>query len=297
MAKFEFKSDYILAPIKAVLPGIIIATAGFFLFNNPEKVRSKSSYKAWKTLAQFDDIYQTNTEELNCGFLNTEFLYKDLLHLQEMTIENLKALREDKDVDKLMVAIINLRIDTYTQLKNITADFIDSLSFYYSIPIAENDVASRNWLAAKEQILQEAYLINRDHISFRDTGIIKNLGMQLKKMYRSFSKETFQNPNLISIDTLQNRILGTWAMQKDDLPVEVDFTKLNSGNIGGMRINGKSELFTWQFAGRDSTKLTIKFSNVFLANWVLDIKYCSKKILQYRDIYKSDLILAACRLK
>ena len=118
MAWYSLKSEYFTTPLKLVLPGLIIATTGYYLFNNPEKIRAKNSLSAWNTLIKYEQIYGTNSEELYCSYNLTttedlERFNKDLIHFQEMTIENLKLLRDDKDIDKLMSAIVNLRIDTY----------------------------------------------------------------------------------------------------------------------------------------------------------------------------------------
>ena len=130
------KTEHFTTPIKLVLPGIIVSliglTASNFIFNDPVKLRGKHSLAAWDHLVQYQKIYDQNSEALTCQYSSSigDYYFKDLIHLQEMTIENLKMLKEDKDIDKIVGAIINLRIDTYTQLKNLSVKFIDTLMYW-----------------------------------------------------------------------------------------------------------------------------------------------------------------------
>src|SRR5512147_2128720 len=106
------RAEHFTTPIRLVLPGIIVsligASAGYYIFNNPDKIRGANSRAAWNNLVKYETIYSENAEVITCeynGNIGDQY-FKDLVHLQEMTVQNLKMLRDDKDIDKLMASII-----------------------------------------------------------------------------------------------------------------------------------------------------------------------------------------------
>lgn len=297
MAWLSLKSEYFTTPIKLVLPGLIIATTGYYLFNNPEKIRGKNSRAAWNNLIKYEQVYGTNSEELTCSYdlvttENIEKFNKDLIHFQEMTIENLKMLRDDKDIDKLMAAIINLRIDTYTQLKTITRQFIDTL-----LALDKNfrlNGGDERQLANTIKDILDKFRSDRGHIASRDSTIIKNLGGELKNNYETaFADISFDLSPTISLDTIRRRVIGSWSLKKDDTPVVVSF---NRSGIGNMMINGAKEVFAWNFGGVDSTAIIMHFDNPTYTPWTLYVSSCSQKLLSYLDENSKDEIeVTACR--
>jgi len=299
MAWYSLKSEYFTTPLKLVLPGLIIATTGYYLFNNPEKIRAKNSRSAWNTLLKYEQIYGANSEELYCSYSlvtveDLEKFNKDLIHFQEMTIENLKLLRDDKDIDKLMSAIINLRIDTYTQLRTITKQFIDTLIILDKNYRINRTDAKQYELSIKS--IQEQFMSDRGHIGSRDSTIIKNLGIELKKNYASsFENINFNLSPTISLDTVKKRVIGSWSLKKDDIPVVVSF---NRSGIGKLIINEKKEVFAWNFDDVDSTAITMKFDNPAYTPWTLYVNSCDQRLLQYIDAgSRNEILLTACRIK
>ena len=297
------KTEHFTTPIKLVLPGIIVSliglTASNFIFNDPVKIKGKHSLAAWNNLVYYQKIYDLNAEQLTCQYssnIGGDYYFKDLIHLQEMTIENLKNLKEDKDLDKIVGSIINLRIDTYTQLKNLTVKFIDTLMFWDRIEqtLAAKDSASKKELAKIVKTIQDEYLNDRQHISTRDTSIISGLGDELKKTYAAFENSNFKSPRLTEIiDTIHRRMLGNWSMTKNGMIATVEFDGADKGSLSQ---NNKEEKFTWKFLGKDSTKLKIDFDNILLSDWPLDIPYCSETIMQYKEA-ENGVVLVACRIK
>lgn len=295
------KTEHFTTPIKLVLPGIIVSliglTASNVIFNDPVKIRGKHSRTVWDHLVRYQKIYEQNAEGLTCQYSPNigEYYFKDLIHLQEMTIENLKMLKEDKDIDKIVGSIINLRIDTYTQLKNLTVAYIDTLMVLDRYDQAITDPAIRKQLTDIVLNIQTTYLNDRQHISTRDTSIISNLGSELKKSYTSFESANFRSSSLADIiDTIHKKIAGKWSMTKDGAQVEVRF---NNPDQGSVMQDSKEEKFSWKFLGKDSTKLNIDFENILLPDWKLDIPYVSEKLMQYKDLAADGVILTACRVK
>ena len=300
MVFLALRASHFINPIRLVLPGIIVSliggAAGYYIFNNPDKIRGKNSRTAWDNLVRFEKIYESTVEETTCQYgqnLNQQY-FEDLIHLQEMTIENLNMLKNDGDIDKLMSAIINLRIDTYTQLKNITKDFIDTLNRISQVNITTD--AEYNELLNQQTSLQMHYIINREHINFRDTTLIKNLGAQLIKNYKNFSGEAFNIRVATTLDTIKNRMLGNWSMITDETNATIRFNKIPLP-VGVLKIYDRSVQFTWKFEN-DSSNILLISSPEFkdgVKKW--RIIHCTDKILQYQDKDLGDMLLIACRIK
>ena len=291
------KSEHFTTPIKLVLPGIIVSliglTASNMIFNDPVKIRGRNSRTAWDNLRRYEKIYEENSEELTCvyGTTNGDLFYKDLIHLQEMTVENLKMLRDDKDIDKLVASIINLRIDTYTQLKKITSEFIDSLTklskqtFYDSIGYFKN--------LDEQTLLQQNFLADRIHMMLRDTFTIKNLGSELKRNYKIFENVVFFDPLTVSTDSIRQRIIGTWSMTSE---LDGSTMKIDKEGTGVFTFEGTEYPYTWSLNEKDGER---EFSMVFKENKlekrIYKILHCTNKILQYRSGKNGNSLLLACK--
>ncbi len=123
------RAEHFTTPIKLVLPGIIISVIGLFasnyIFNNPEKNRAKATYATWKVVNQFETMLEKNSESLPCqaGLSDQIQMKKDYAHLIEMTKQNLTDLKDEERIDKRLSAILNLKIDSYNELKKITETF------------------------------------------------------------------------------------------------------------------------------------------------------------------------------
>lgn len=295
MAWYSIKSSNILAPVKMVLPGIIVslvgASAGYYIFNNPNKIRGRNSKAAWDNLVRYEKIYSDNSEKITCNYNGNigEAYIKDLLHMQQMTIENLKLIRDDKDIDKLVSAIINLKIDTYTELGKLTQGFFDTLNYLDAHPVDSSDAILVNERSLTEEKLQSEYLVKRDHIFLRDSAIIGNLGRELKKAYKAFSEVDFTIVELITIEMLQQRVLGSWSLVANNFSLQIT---VKGDNTGEWKQEGESHPFTWNF---DDTDLKIHFTDKFDEDVTFDIKFVSEKIMQFVFKNVSEKLLLACR--
>jgi len=288
------KADHFITPIRLVLPGIIVSVIGLFtsnyIFNNPEKIKGNSSRIAWDNLKRFENIYRDYTEILPCeynGNINKDYS-QHLIHLQEMTAENLKMLRDDKDVDKLMAAIINLRIDTYTQLKNSSQSFFDSLSFYQA------DIGRLQELNANMQI---KFINYNKHVYNRDSSIIDHLGQELSQHYKAFKNVNFNIFNnaadTLGLADLQNKIIGTWSLITNDISTSLE---IKSGQSGFWTQSDVSTPFTWNL---EKTRLTIHFTDGFhIDKIVFEAISCSEKTISFRYQFKdTEGFVIACRAK
>lgn len=293
------KTEHFTTPIKLILPGIIVSliglTASNVIFNDPVKIRGRNSRTAWDNLMRYEKIYEDNTAELTCIYnqgIGTSY-FKDMIHLQEMTVENLKKLGDDKDIDKLVAAIINLRIDTYTQLKNITTGFIDSLTILASKRYFPFDTAGINQNISDQTALQKEYIAEKTHISVRDTSIIKKLGGELQKNYKAFTNVKFIGSPIMSIDTIQQRAIGTWSEVSNE--TSKVFT-IKKDKTGILNLDKVSHNFTWKFDDVDRLKFTMSFIDKFEPDWVFDLERCTDKLLQYKSSKSGEITLVACRM-
>lgn len=293
------KSEHFITPIKLVLPGIIVSliglTASNVIFNDPVKIKGRNSRTAWDNLLRYEKIYEDNTEELTCiynqGF-GTKY-FKDMIHLQEMTLENIKKLGDDDDIDKLVASIINLRIDTYSQLKNITTKFIDSINYLGNLRYMEEDTAGINENIRTQTVLQRDYIAEKTHITLRDSSIIKRLGNELQKTYKAFANVKFTGPLYMPIDTIQQRAIGTWSEVTNE--ISKVFT-LKKDNTGILNLNDVSHNFTWKFDETSKLKLKISFTDKFEPDWVFDLERCTDRLLQYKSDKTGEITIVACRM-
>ena len=208
-----------------------------------------------------------------------------------MTIENLKMFRDDKDIDKLVGSIINLRIDTYTQLKKITSEFIDSLTKLGNMIVYDSAALKEN--IQQQGMLQQQFLVDRLHLILRDTSIIKNLGAELKKTYSSFEKVVFVEPIIPTMDTIKSRIIGTWSMLSEDAPTTL---KLDQSKTGTLTLNGTNYSFNWTFEESDDQRiLALHFKDNKIADRNYQVIHCTNKILQYRNGKNANSLMIACR--
>ena len=302
MSGFSLKPEHFTTPIRLVLPGIIVSVIGLFasnyFFNNPDKIRGNSSRTAWDNLKRYENIYRDYTEVLPCEYNGNigEGYSQHLVHLQEMTAENLKMLRDDKDVDKLMAAIINLRIDTYSQLKNSSRSFFDTLSANETRRTMTNDEATLNQLQERESNAQIKFLTYNEHVYKRDSSIINFLGEELRKHYKTFKNVNFNIFNntgdTLNLAELQSNIIGTWSLVTNDIPRLI---KIDKGQNGTWTQDETEHPFTWNL---EKTGLTIHFTDNFTGDIVLNVIACSEKTISfYYSIEGSGQFAIACRVK
>jgi hypothetical protein len=231
MAKFNLKSEYFTAPIKAVLPGIIIsvigATSAYYIFNNPEKTKAKSTYATWKVINQFEEMLNVSSELLPCRSAtgNEIQMKKDFIHLYEMTRQNLVDLKSEEKLDKRLSAVLNLKIDTYDELKKQTEVFLDSAGLVQLMAKnKELDSSNQNGIISG---MQTRYINNLNHVVYRDTSMINSILGQLNQSYSSYVDSFLVAAEKIqSFEEVKKLITGTWLSTN----VTFEFKPGGSGN-------------------------------------------------------------------
>ena len=289
MAGFSFKPEYFTTPIKLILPGIVVSMIGLlannYFFNNPEKTRGKNSRVAWDNLSQYEGIYTDFSEQINCqydGQFNDEYV-DDLLHIQEMTSENLKTLKDDKDIDKQMATILNLRIDTYAKLKSTSKAYFDSIFIVYNNLSVDN---KNDWQAIAAR-LNEKYTKAINRIYYRDTSIISMLGSELRKKYNDFKTVTFSFTPGNSLKDLNKNIIGRWSLLTTH-----EVLRFENNGKGIWTSDTINQAFHWKL---DSTILTINFENNS-PPVTLTFFQCTKKTI-YFLLSDPVMVLSGCRIK
>lgn len=233
MSKFSLKSEHFTTPIKLVLPGIIVsligASAGYYIFNNPEKTRAKATYETWKVINQFEVMFDKNSDILPCNTPQGDQLQiqKDYIHLYEMTRQNLEDLKSEEKIDKRLSAILNMKIDSYNELKRITGIFLDTAQVINSAAArGELTTAQQNYIIGQIQL---KYLTDVRHISNRDTTMISNIIKELNQTYSSYV-DSFLVVNRVEVqDTAEMKpfIPGKWITADK---VKITYDKAGKGN-------------------------------------------------------------------
>jgi hypothetical protein len=209
------RAEHFTTPIKLVLPGIIVSVIGLFasnyIFNNPEKNKAKATYATWKVINQFEEMLDVNSELLPCRSAagNQIQLKKDFIHLYEMTRQNLVDLKSEEKLDKRLSAVLNLKIDTYDELKKQTEVFLDSAGLIQSmVKNKELDSSSQNGIISG---MQTRYINNLNHILYRDTSMIISILGQLNHNYSSYVDSFLVAAEKIqSFEEVKKLIIGTW---------------------------------------------------------------------------------------
>lgn len=199
---------------KTVFPGLIISVIGgsfaFWMFNNPEKIRGKATLRAWESLKQYEKLYINNTDAINCGFTGEETgrFKNNMLHQIQMTSENLKNILEKEDnVDNLMLAIINMKIDSYNELKKQTESFLDTLIKLDEISLRyQND---KQKILGKWATTYSGYMDECAFIKNRDTATINKI---VKELSNSYSLNFPPDKILPPLPELRKNLIGNWSV-------------------------------------------------------------------------------------
>jgi hypothetical protein len=212
--KFSAAGTKLLSGVKTVFPGLLVSIVGgsfaFWMFNNPDKIRGKATLRAWESLKQYERLYTSNTDQINCGNIieGAQRFKSNLLHQIQMTSENLKnILEKEGNVDNLMLAVVNMKIDSYNEMKKQTEVFLDTLisldetSLQYQLDKVE---FTKKWIQTYSSYMDEcAYLRNRD------TAKIHNILQELSKTYSiNFSQEK----SLPDLAKLRQSMIGNWSV-------------------------------------------------------------------------------------
>lgn len=260
------KAEHFITPIKLVLPGIIISVIGLFasnyIFNNPEKNRARATYATWKVVTQFENMFEINSDLIPCrsDSFNQVQMKKDLLHLIEMTRQNILDLKSAENIDKRLAAIINLKIDSYNERRKNTEAYLDSMeSLGYKF--VEGKYNTDEQLAMTSEV-QVRFYDENDHITNRDTAVIKSILNDLTKSYSKYVDSFKVDNKRQSVQEIQSYAIGRW-LTTDNVLIDV-----NKDGTGHWKHVLMDTSFTWTF---DTSMVHKDTSNARLTN--LKIKF------------------------
>jgi len=251
MAKFSIKSEYFTTPIKLILPGIIVATAGYFLFNNPDKKKAKETYYNWNVIKEYEAAFQKGTEDAIClrDTLDQIRFRKDYTHLLNILINNLSDLKKDNNVDKRLDAFLNIKIARYSEAKLLTDVYLDTVMILNQETIFNPDNTRIKEIADQKQ---QIYINELAHIETRDTAELRRIANQLNKQHKSYTDSFLVNNDVLQpIDELKKYFMGKWWFP--ELLVMIDLKKDHSGI---WEFDNEKVDFKWTF---DNYVITLKF--------------------------------------
>lgn len=250
MSKFNFKSEYLTTPVKLVLPGLIVATAGFYLFNNPAKRKANDTYYNWNIIKEYEAGLTKATEESVCSSdtLDQIKFRKDFTHQLQILVNNLSDLKKDNNVDKLLDAYLNIKIARYTEAKKITEDYLDTV-------VVINQAAMQNPYDQRYQAIADnklsEYIKELAHIETRDSSALRSIANQLTKQHHRYVDSfLISNNSLQPLPEMERHFTGRWAFP--ELLVTIEFKKDQTGT---WEVNGQEVPFTWT---RDEHMVTLK---------------------------------------
>jgi len=305
------RSDHFITPIKLVLPGIIVSVIGLFasnyIFNNPDKNRAKATFATWKVINQFERILEKNSDLLPCNTPAGDqlLLKKDFIHLYEMTRQNMVDLKDEEKIDKRLSAILNMKIDSYTELKRITEAFLDSAQFV----IAQADkgvlpITEKNYIISQ---MQSKYVNDLTHVVYRDTAMTKNILKELNQSYSSYVDSFVVVEKVQSYEEIQKLIPGKW-ITTDKVTIEIKTATINNSDpskakeiqkanpntgTGHWEQSDREFDFTWTI---DKSTLTMKRENG--KDIVFEIVKISDALVTFvlTDAEGNAMIANACRI-
>jgi len=285
-----------------VLPGIIVSVIGLFasnyIFNNPEKNRARATYATWKVVTQFDELFEINSDLIPCrsDSFNQVQMKKDLLHLIEMTRQNILDLKDADNIDKRLAAIINLKIDSYNERRKNTETYLDNVDSLNA------EIVRYNYDTEKQleltSFIQVQFYDENDHISNRDTAVINSILSALTKSYHGYVDSFKVDNKRQTVQELQSFSMGRW-LTTDNVLIDV-----NKNGTGHWKHVSMDTAFTWTFdtsmIKKDTTNtrltnLKIKFPN---GNFFpMEILKANRDVLQimFKDQNNNRMYGSACR--
>ena len=214
-----------------VLPGIIVsligATAGYFLFNNPDEKKAKESYKTWSVIKEYESAFKKGFESYYCSTDSLDMIKfrKDYAHLLDILINNLQDLKGNKEMDPRVSAFLNFKISRYKESMKITDTFLNQLE-----PVSDQLrlYPENNFLRAGAKRLEQNYLIDLAHIETRDdqelVRISDALNTEHKKYTDSFRVEI---EKMQPIKEIEKNVAGKWSFP--EVQYIIEFNKDSSG--------------------------------------------------------------------
>ena len=205
-----------LGPVKLVLPGIIVSlvggAAGFFIFNNPAKIKAKATYATWNVIGEYEKMFTKYVEDAYCGddSLDQLIFRKDYSHQLSIVIQNLNDLKEEANIDTKLNSVLNVKIARYTESKILTEGYVDSAIFYNNL-LVQNQTNLP--LQKKVMALQENYIKNLAHIETRDSTMIKDVAVQLTESYKKYTNPFLTETRILQLPgEMKKYITGSWRM-------------------------------------------------------------------------------------
>ena len=235
------KSEHFITPIKLVLPGIIVSVIGLFasnyIFNNPEKNRAKATYNTWKVVTQFEEMFEINSDLSPCrtDSFDQAQMKKDLLHIIEMTRQNILDLKDVDNIDKKLAALINLKIDTYNERRKNTEAYVDSVeNLQYKDENRQIELLSSYQVKLNDE---------NEHNSYRDTAMINSILNDLTKSYSKYVDSFKVENKKQTVKEIQSFAIGRWLTTDY---VIIDVNKDGTGHWKHTLTDVDTD-FTWNF--------------------------------------------------
>jgi hypothetical protein len=295
--KFLSAGSAVLGAGKSILPGLFVSIIGgsfaFLVFNNPKKIKGKGTRTAWESVRQYEHLFIDNTDIINCdNWFNRPDRYKNnLLHQIEMTSENLKnVLNKEEHVDNLMLAVINLKIDSYNEMKELTNRFMDSMS--YLAYLAKDQAYVKEEIDARFQRVHGQYM---DEVSFlrdRDTMTIRKV---LAELSNTYDIKYTEEDNFLDTSALSEKITGKWALVL--YPVQV---QIGPGKTGFWIREGTAYPFKWE---QDKEVLHFRFikdadpSKNRMSDFDIKVKRITDKIFTFNiSSYQETSTFTGCKM-
>jgi hypothetical protein len=288
MAKFSMKADSFLTPLKLILPGIIVslvgASAAFFIFNNPSKIKAKQTFTSWKVIKEYEAAYSRSAEDAICAsedFNQIQF-QKDLTHLLGVLIRNLEDLKNEENLDMRLQAFLNLKIDRYTDAKKLTEVFLDSV-------IKLNSAAEINPYDEKvkkdAQDLQVDFATEMEHVEARDTNELKRITYALNKEHIDYTKDSFilDLPRIQTASQVRQNFIGKWRFP--EVKITIEFKKDKTGT---WEESGQTHNLQWTM---DDRTVTLYVDNQIFNFYLADVT-SSKMTAVWKE---KKFVLIGCR--
>ena len=273
---------------KTIFPGLIVSIIGgsfaFIVFNNPDKIRGKATLRAWESLKQYERLYTENTDHISCGDYVIRFdRFKiDMIHQIQLIIENLKNIQDkETNVDNLMLAVINMKIDSYNEMKKLTETHMDSLlSLYHTSDFSEAAIMNR---MDRLKRFYGDYMEESAYIKERDSASITRM---LKELSNTYSLNFEEDKFLPDSAGLFKKVIGKWNLGL--LPFSFE---LKADGTGYWKMLKDSLQCTWKLVAD-----TIKVNFINDSHMNLEIKRLYPDILVLNDTGDDhDNIVVACR--
>jgi hypothetical protein len=278
----------IMSPVKMVLPGIIVSlvggAAGFFIFNNPVKIKARSTYATWNVITEYEKMFARNVEDAYCTGESLDQLRfrKDYSHQLDIIIQNMQDLKEEGNTDKRLNAVLNVKIARYGEAKKITEDYLDKI-----LPLTNQATLNTidSSLINKIKLMQENYMEDLAHIETRDTNMIKDIALQLTQSYKKYTQPfaaSFRYSQ--DINEIKKYIIGNWHMV--ELGAKMN---LKADSSGAWEEAGTVHNFKWTL---DQNIMELKFDGEEHHFYFIKI---NEKLMNFLWQEKENALVLGCR--